>query len=307
MNAADTTARLELNRLSADVQKRVSGSCGAGSAIRTIDADGLVVCDAQRSDAEIASAIGQNLQSGAIPASDGSTLVKSSLHMGDTGFVGLATLEPKALLDVAVGFSYSHTLDTIDAGVALPTPRCECDKNNSTKECGTDPSEYNHHGDFCYDWSGDDDWATYALVPDAEPPLSGLAVTDEGKVGIGTFEPLAKLDIRGGVVLDDRSWYRDYSISTALPAVVLNRAGNPLPLNFVGLFFCSVTGTGAPGSSYWMVKRRFDDPVHIEKIVSFDSVGSNTPEIYDDGGTIKIRLYSHANKYPVRCHAQQLW
>lgn len=73
------------------------------------------------------------------------------------------------------------------------------------------------------------------------------------------------------------------------------------------MLFCAVTGTDANGTSYWMVKRYNNGTVRIERIASFNSTVSNTPEIYDDGGVIKIRLYNHTVNYTVRVRTEQMW
>ncbi len=142
-----------------------------------------------------------------------------------------------------------------------------------------------------------------AMVPGSEK----LKITSDGAVGIGTASPQSRLDVTDGYVQSDRFWYRDYRISTTNSAVVLDRTGNPLPTNFVGLLFCAVTGTNATGTSFWMVKRWSNENVSIERITSFGSTGSNTPEIFNDNGVIKVRLYDHPSDYNVRIRVEQLW
>ncbi|MCT4582325.1 MAG: hypothetical protein N4A35_13005 [Flavobacteriales bacterium] len=146
-----------------------------------------------------------------------------------------------------------------------------------------------------------EDWST----PTGSISFDGAYAT--GRIGMNTTNPQASLDIENGYAVSDRFWYRDYVVSNTNTAAVLDRDGNPLPTNFVGLLFCSVTSTNAFGTSYWMVKRWSNGTVSLERIASFGSTTSNTPEIYDDAGTIRIRLYNHPNDYTVRVRTEQLW
>ena len=146
-----------------------------------------------------------------------------------------------------------------------------------------------------------EDWTT----PTGSISFDGAYAT--GKIGMNTITPQASLDIVNGYAISDRFWYKDYVVNTANPAIVLGRDGNALPTNFVGMLFCAVTGTDANGTSYWMVKRYNNGTVRIERIASFNSTVSNTPEIYDDGGVIKIRLYNHTVNYTVRVRTEQMW
>jgi len=143
-------------------------------------------------------------------------------------------------------------------------------------------------------------------VPTASISFDGAYVT--GKIGLNTQTPEASLDIVNGYAVTDRFWYKDYlNLSTINSATIVGRDGNPLPPNFVGMFYCVVTGTNASGSSYWMVKRQSNGTIHIEKIASFGSTTSNTPEIFNNGGVISIRLYNHGGPYNVRIRTEQMW
>ncbi len=129
-----------------------------------------------------------------------------------------------------------------------------------------------------------------------------------GKIGMNTTNPQASLDITNGYAITDRFWYHDYlNVTTTSPQIVLGRDGNPLPGGFVGMLFCSVPGTDASGTSYWMVKKWSNGTINIERIASFGSTTSNTPEIYNDSGVIKIRLYNHSSNYTVRVRTEQMW
>ena len=151
--------------------------------------------------------------------------------------------------------------------------------------------------DPAHDWSN----------PTGSISFDGAYAT--GKIGMNTTSPQASLDIQNGYAITDRFWYADYEgVNTNNPKIVLGRDGNPLPLGFVGMLFCSITGTSSPGTAYWMVKRYNNGTVLLENIASFGSVAGTTPEIYNDGGVIKIRLYSHTtNLYNVRVRTEQMW
>lgn len=105
---------------------------------------------------------------------------------------------------------------------------------------------------------------------------------------------------------DDRTYYQDYAVSTNAPAALVDRNGNALPTNFVAFYFCAVTGTNAPGTAAWMLKRWANGSLSIERLASFGSVTSNTPELYDNNGVATIRLYNHGSVYNVRCRVEQI-
>jgi hypothetical protein len=100
---------------------------------------------------------------------------------------------------------------------------------------------------------------------------------------------------------------RTYNVSTATTELVKDKYGNAIPLNFTGLFFAGVTTTTSSASSYWMIRRRFDGQVHLQRIADFGSTTSNTPELYVDGSNnIRLRLYNHTTVYQVNTQLTQL-
>ncbi len=119
-----------------------------------------------------------------------------------------------------------------------------------------------------------------------------LAVTGNATVSGG-------LTVVGDQV-DARSYYENYSISTANTSLLLPS----YPGNWAALVTCSVTGTGASGTSIWLLKR--STSTFLEKIGSLNSTTSNTPQIYISGSDYRIRLYSHGNNYNVRCHFEEI-
>jgi hypothetical protein len=133
-------------------------------------------------------------------------------------------------------------------------------------------------------------------------------VLNSGNVGVGTDSPSAKLDVQNGYFEGDRFWYRSYSnVSLSNSVEILGRDGNSLPTNFVGMVWCAISSTNAPGTSLWMVKKWQNGNLSIERIASFGSTSSNTPELYNDSGTLKMRLYNHASDYTVRVRVEQMW
>ena len=153
---------------------------------------------------------------------------------------------------------------------------------------------------------------TAAPYAQAVGPLADLEVTGDvtvgGDVGIGTTEPRAKVDVTGGYVESDRFWYRTYEgVNRDSPVELLDRNGNPLPTNFVGLFFCAISGTSSPGTAIWLVKRDYNDTIRTTRVAAFETTG-NTPEIFNDAGVPKIRLYQQmSSAYSIRCRVEELW
>lgn len=137
-----------------------------------------------------------------------------------------------------------------------------------------------------------------------------MTITGEGNVGIGTASPTAKLDVSGSIkatsVETPRHYTKSYNVNNTTSLPIVGFDGNPLPLNSVLKMFCTVTSTNITGTSYWMVKRWPNGTVSIERIASFGSTTSNTPEIFDNSGVPSIRLYNHTVMYEVRCLQEQL-
>jgi hypothetical protein len=102
------------------------------------------------------------------------------------------------------------------------------------------------------------------------------------------------------------SFYAHYDVNVNSPLPVVDRDGLPIPTNYVAVLSCAVTGTNAPGASMWMIKRWPDGSVSIQRLADFAELGSNTPQIYNDAGLVRIRLFAHPQTYTVRCHTSRI-
>jgi hypothetical protein len=121
-----------------------------------------------------------------------------------------------------------------------------------------------------------------------------------GSLGVdGSVAVAGSLSI-DGAQSDARSYDKLYHISTSVTEPLLDS----FPSAWSALVVCSVTGTGTHASSMWMLKR--STSAFVERVASFGSVTSNTPEIYIDSGTFRIRLYSHGSLYNTRCHFEEI-
>ena len=138
-----------------------------------------------------------------------------------------------------------------------------------------------------------------------------FVIESGGDVGVGTSDPQARLHVAGDARLDgeissSRLYYVTSHISQTVTDALRDRNGDPITGHWAGNVLCAVTGTNAPGTSQWLVKRQPDATLHIERMASLGSTSSNTPELYNSGGNPRIRLYSHPQTYEVRCRMEQL-
>jgi len=116
------------------------------------------------------------------------------------GLLGVARASPAARLEVGAGYTYVKASGSSSQG----TPRCECDQSATLADCG-DPAtvtaiqEWTHYpSGHCFDhWDIAGLGATDFQLQAGEPPLPGMVVTQEGRVGIRTTTPLVALDVTG--------------------------------------------------------------------------------------------------------------
>lgn len=138
-----------------------------------------------------------------------------------------------------------------------------------------------------------------------------MRITSLGNIGIGTTNPQAKLDVAGSIRAGSNLengrihtiQYIDFSGN--VPKKLLGWDDNKLAYGQSALVFCAITGTSSSGTSLWMIKQHESASAtnsYIEKIASFGSIGSNTPELFVDSEyDISIRMYTHTSGYNIEC------
>lgn len=206
-------------------------------------------------------------------------------HKGD---VGVGTTSPAGRFDVDIGYKYAIA-EQFDDNPANATydNRCDCAAEDDAFTCPDPYYPPADQGTLCYDvnTTASPNIREYRRRASEQ---NALRVSDEG-----LFSTLNSYPVR-------------YHVNTATPTPILDRVGNPIPANTALLMSCAVQNTNASGTAIWMVKRWGDDRISVERIASFGSTTSNTPEVFNDGGVLSIRLYNHASFYTVSCWQTRL-
>ena len=101
-------------------------------------------------------------------------------------------------------------------------------------------------------------------------------------------------------------YYNSYlNVDRNTPQIVTTKDGNELGSDIIMHMFCWIQWTSWDWMVQWIIKKDYNW-VKILKTASF-SITSNTPEIFNDSWTIKIRLYAQMDHwYTVICSQKQL-
>lgn len=107
--------------------------------------------------------------------------------------------------------------------------------------------------------------------------------------------------------MDTHRYKKSYYVSSSVSAPIVNYNGDNIPYNTTMKIYCWVLATSTTAASYRLTRINNAWVITLEKLWSFSSTTSNTPELFNNGWVLSIRLYNHTSQYTVKCIQEELY